>query len=787
MQEQARWGVTRLTQGIAAMFARKGSPIEVPIPVAPQKGETAWSSDTFFGSRGAPFEAWNPDLLLRNKGAGIYWTMLRDDQVKAAYTFVVGTIVSRSWRFEVTGEDADAEKQQEIADYFSHVLNSVLRGTPQQLFKNVMSSKATGYSVVEMVFGPTEWQGRTMWALRAAKLKPFHTFRWRVDPFGNVIDLMQDQGSAQVALDPRKFLIHITNAHIDPVFGESELRAAYRPYWEKENILKFWDIYLERFAGGFATATVKGALASAEKTALQSTIRNLSSSTGILLPDGVEIEMNLPASTDAFEKAVNQRDMAITRALLMPALLGLAPEQATGARAQSETQRDAFLQIMGMEGDQLVDVLNEQLFRPLAEWNFGTTDIPKLKFDPFTEGQKRAAVEAWGVALEKGIVHNLEGDEGHVRDLLGFDPLPNDFDWEAEAEKARELFMPAAKQEAVADPKEAEKEERSKARDAKLSEHGRGLPAWRMRFDARDAESRLNSIESSMGEAMAGAVDAIYAAVKSALGEAKEKAGEKPDYEALASRIDAAIPPPLMRALNQAIRDGLQEGYDNGRATAVLELNRAVEGADVKLAERIRVGASVSQRIASKLGCSPLNFTLGLGTEAAVKYLQAKSFEIAGVLSEAIRNAAKQVLLDGIKKEWTLAQMIEALDKLLGDIIGPLDSAGHRINIPARLATIARTNLTDAFNQARLSAFTDPSIGDFVKAYMYDAIMDGRTTETCRIRDGRIYLKDDPIWKVMTPPAHFNCRSVLTAITALDTDWTVAPPLPSGGESAKGF
>ena len=96
MQEQSsRWGVNRLTQGIAALFARKDSAGETPIaPLAP-KGETSWSTDTFFGARGAPFEAWNPDLLLRNKGAGIYWQMLRDDQVKAAYSFVVGTIVSR--------------------------------------------------------------------------------------------------------------------------------------------------------------------------------------------------------------------------------------------------------------------------------------------------------------------------------------------------------------------------------------------------------------------------------------------------------------------------------------------------------------------------------------------------------------------------------------------------------------------------------------------------------------------------------------------------------------------
>ena len=89
----------------------------------------------------------------------------------------------------------------------------------------------------------------------------------------------------------------------------------------------------------------------------------------------------------------------------------------------------------------------------------------------------------------------------------------------------------------------------------------------------------------------------------------------------------------------------------------------------------------------------------------------------------------------------------------------------------ARLETIARTNVSDAFNQANLAVYNDPDLGDFVEAYQYSAITDSRTTEFCNSYNGRIFAKDDPIWAQITPPNHFNCRSTTVAVTAID-DWT---------------
>ena len=118
--------------------------------------------------------------------------------------------------------------------------------------------------------------------------------------------------------------------------------------------------------------------------------------------------------------------------------------------------------------------------------------------------------------------------------------------------------------------------------------------------------------------------------------------------------------------------------------------------------------------------------------------------------------------------------------------IGEFDTLGRRINIGARISTMVRTNMTEAFNQSRLAVFNSPDIGEFVEAYEYSAIIDTRTTPFCKAADGKIYAKNDPFWNTRTPPNHFNCRSLLIPVTQTDVFQT-SPPLPSDVQPDPGF
>ena len=95
---------------------------------------------------------------------------------------------------------------------------------------------------------------------------------------------------------------------------------------------------------------------------------------------------------------------------------------------------------------------------------------------------------------------------------------------------------------------------------------------------------------------------------------------------------------------------------------------------------------------------------------------------------------------------------------------------------------IARTTLTNVFNQAQLSVFTSPELSDFVEALQYSAILDNRTTKFCNSYHGRVFKIDDPIWSAITPANHFRCRSRTVAVTVVDRPYK----LDKKAEDSKG-
>ena len=398
-----------------------------PIIEKPPESDTAWTAPSQFSQVGnGKFLVFNKDILLYRKGQAVYDDMMRDDQVKAAYRLNIDTIVSRKYRFSYPEGN---KKLAKIATFFEESLRLYFHGTIIELMDMVLSSKKTGFSITEMIFGAQQIDGKTYWILVDAKPKPFHTFRWIIDAFGNTKGLQQEQQGRYVELDPAKFLVHVTNPLADPVYGESDLRAAYLPYWSKKNIQRFWNIYLERIAGGFVTATIEGGLSDADLATLRNAITNITAQSAMILPKGVKLDVVMANPTDSFEKAIAVHDLAIARSLLVPNTLGLTPQQRVGAYAQSKTQQQMFFQTLIRQGDNLADVMNEQLFRPLAWWNFGVQEYPLMRFEPYTDDQKQALAAAWTSSVKDGSVLNTFKDEQRTRTLLDYDQrdkLPSD-------------------------------------------------------------------------------------------------------------------------------------------------------------------------------------------------------------------------------------------------------------------------------------------------------------------------------------------------------------------------
>lgn len=83
----------------------------------------------------------------------------------------------------------------------------------------------------------------------------------------------------------------------------------------------------------------------------------------------------------------------------------------------------------------------------------------------------------------------------------------------------------------------------------------------------------------------------------------------------------------------------------------------------------------------------------------------------------------------------------------------------------ARLRTIFRTNLQNAFATGRYAELTSGVARRRRPYWRFSAVRDGRTTAVCAASHGTLLHMDHPWWKSHIPPLHFNCRSTLVPLT----------------------
>lgn len=82
----------------------------------------------------------------------------------------------------------------------------------------------------------------------------------------------------------------------------------------------------------------------------------------------------------------------------------------------------------------------------------------------------------------------------------------------------------------------------------------------------------------------------------------------------------------------------------------------------------------------------------------------------------------------------------------------------------ARLETIFRTNVQQAYSDGRWEQQTDPDVLEARPFWQFDGVEDDRQSEICSALNGVCLPADDPFWQSHNPPLHYNCRSTLISL-----------------------
>jgi SPP1 gp7 family putative phage head morphogenesis protein len=151
----------------------------------------------------------------------------------------------------------------------------------------------------------------------------------------------------------------------------------------------------------------------------------------------------------------------------------------------------------------------------------------------------------------------------------------------------------------------------------------------------------------------------------------------------------------------------------------------------------------------------------------------ARAFTVAKVakveLLRDIRNAVQSAISEGktlqqFKKELTPKLQKagwwgkkEHVDEETGEV------TEVQLGSPRRLKTIYETNLQTAYMAGRYKGQMEAA--DDLPYLQYIAVMDGKTTDTCRDMHGKVFRADDPIWNEFYPPNHWGCRARVRSLS----------------------
>lgn len=681
--------------------------------------------------------------------------MTREAQVKAAITLKI--LARLSSGYDIVPASGD-EQDVEIADFITTQLND-MRGTFSGFLRRAMRAMAFGMTIHEIVLRPIEsgpWRGKI--GLRALKWKRPENFRVKCDEFGNVTSLQQRSGNDWIDLPPEYFVVYAYE-HEGDFKGKSDLRAAYRWFKSKELVDTIWNTYLEKFATPTPKAMYpKGASKSAQQEMLNG-LRRLHTTNAIVAPQGWDLGL-LEASRQGqpgYEAKIKYCDRMIARAILLPTLL--LDEGEKGAYALGQQHADNFTWVLDALGEEVAEeIVEEQLIRPLVAYNFDTEAFPKFEWRPY----QGVDLDAMSDAVERLInAEVVDPDEAWIREKLDLPPRDEAI--------PRNRTEPAEESNEPSDTSDAEVDTEGEASDeATMTQAVELATETAQKFDAPNVRQRLDDVEQRAVESMTATLRAMLVDLKKKM--RRKKVIENNDYQAVDKLTISRV-----GELRQALDLALAESVMMGASDALTELRKATErtGEDMpelpdemglnftaqpEVEEPVEFATTRQQVVESFKGKVPIQ-------RALLAQYGRESYTITGVLRDDVLAKSKRVIQKGIRRGASYAQVEAELAKLFDPYLSVPGAVEDAVAQPHRVHNIVRTNMAEAYNSGRMNLFRSPSVGDFIVAYEYSAVLDDRTTEFCRSWDGAILRADSNEWGQVLPPNHYQCRSVLIPIT----------------------
>jgi phage gp29-like protein len=317
----------------------------------------------------SPFELLQPqDSVLRARGGGnyeIYREVLRDDQVKAVFEQRRLATVSREWEVVPGGErDIDKKAAESLAKQLKAIKWDAV--TDKMLY-----GVFYGYAVAEMLYA-RDGAEVVMDQIRVRDRR-----RFGFDGDANPRLLTLTNPNPGELLPERKFWHFCTGAdHDDEPYGLGLAHWLYWPVFFKRGGIKFWLIFLEKFGQPTSKGTYPRNATPEEKQRLLSALEAVSTDSGVILPEGMVIELLEAArsGTADYTALYDRMNQAIAKVTLGQTLT----TEAAGGQYKADVQMDVRQDIIKADADLVCESFNRGPARWLTDWNYPDAAYPRV-------------------------------------------------------------------------------------------------------------------------------------------------------------------------------------------------------------------------------------------------------------------------------------------------------------------------------------------------------------------------------------------------------------------------
>ncbi len=335
------------------------------------------------------------DEVLRTRGGDliVYERILRDDQVKSCFGQRKTAAISREWRVEPGGPTS---VDQAAADFIREQLHGVRF---DRVCEKMLNGIHYGYAVGECLYKAEN--GQIM--LDAIKVRRQRRFRF--DREGRLRLISPGHPQGEVMPDNKFWIFTAGGDDDDDPYGLGLGHWLYWPVWLKRNGLRFWSVYMEKYAMPTALGKAPRGSDKDARNKLLRALRAISTERGVVVPAGVEIELLEAARSSGGDYATfyGLMNEAISKIILSQTMT----TDNGSSKAQGQVHENRLKDVVKSDNDLLCESLNDGPVAWLTAWNFPTAARPRVYRDHTDAPDEKAQSER-----DKNLYE------------LGYDPTP---------------------------------------------------------------------------------------------------------------------------------------------------------------------------------------------------------------------------------------------------------------------------------------------------------------------------------------------------------------------------